>query len=142
MELLQEAFPEAQFIYLQRDGRDVVSPMLRHSGVLTWFSEQYINEDSYFPQPWFGVQSFDHYQDWKNWPLAMKCALRWSSWTRIGKDWSDLFPSSKWLKVRYEDLVSEPVKLGKQISSFLGLPYLPSTVRNAFDSSVGRWRID
>ncbi len=140
VDLILQAFPDAQFIYLVRDGRDVVSSMLRHPGVLSWFSTRYINQDSSWPSPWFGIEDLEHYQRWLDWSDAMKSAQRWVSWSRIGMQKEKELPSRQWLTIHYEGLVGQPELTGEQIFSFLGISPDRSTLKDVFSSSVGNWR--
>jgi hypothetical protein len=138
--ILLNAFPNAQFIHLIRDGRDVVSSMLCHPGVLSWFSETHINESTEFPSPWFGVNSVEHFEEWSQWSLAKKCALRWVSWVHTGQKEKASLPKEQWLDIHYEDLVTRPFAVGEKIYSFLGLDFNFETLSSARSSSIGRWR--
>jgi proteasome lid subunit RPN8/RPN11 len=140
VDLLLEVFPEAQFIHIIRDGRDVVASMLQHPGVLAWFSNQYINRNSTWPQPWFGVNSLEHFHEWKQWSLAKKCALRWQSWVHAGLEARRKLHSHQWLDLRYEELVTSPEENYEKIFSFLDLPYIEGLGPKAHSKSVGKWK--
>ena len=138
--LLFEAFPDAQFLHLVRDGRDVVSSMLRHRRAVAWFGERHINRSSVFPQPWFGIDSREQFEDWSAWSLAKKCALRWVSWVRAGQTAGRQASGHQWHDLRYEALVAQPVKTGKAVFDFLDLPMHEASLAEARATSVGKWR--
>jgi hypothetical protein len=134
------AFPDAQFVHLVRDGRDVLASMLRHKGIVSWFSEEYINEKSPWPQPWFGVRNAEQFKEWQHWSLAKKCALRWVSWVETGLRQSSRLGPRVWLDLRYEDLVRRPTESGRRVFSWLGLDMNESALNDASSGSVGGWR--
>lgn len=143
VEILLEAFPQAQFIHIIRDGRDVVSSMLRHSGVLSWFSDTYINENSEWPHPWFGVEDIDHFRAWSQWSMAEKCALRWTSWVAAGLEASKTVPKSQWLDINYETLMRQPLQTGASIFSFIGLDLdkkARAKLQESHVASVDAWK--
>lgn len=135
-----DAFPDAQFIHVIRDGRDVVSSMLRHEGVLSWFYDGYIDENSEWPNKWFGVENVDHYREWREWSTARKCAQRWKTWVQEGLSVSAEVEADQWIDVYYESLVNGPYLEGERICSFLGLGFDKRIVSHVRASSVGKWK--
>jgi hypothetical protein len=140
VDVLLSAFPRAQFLHIVRDGLDVVSSMLRHEGVMSWFAEKHINGSTQWPQPWFGVESIDHFREWSTFSPARKCGLRYASWVRAGMEAAERVPTDQWLDLRYEELVTEPQREGAALFAFLGLPPHPEALADADASSVGSWR--
>ena len=140
VELIERIFPGAQYLHLVRDGRDVVASMLRHRGVLRWFTAPYIQEDSSWPHPWFGVESREHFLEWRSWSLAKKCALRWASWVREGRAAARRVGAARWHEMRYERLVGDREEVGDRMFSFLDLPAYPAALAEVRATAVGGWR--
>lgn len=139
-DILLKAFPGAQFIHIIRDGRDVVSSMLKHQSIPRRFSEKYISATSNWPQRWYGVQNFEHYQKWKKFTLAQKCALAWVSRIETGQKASKNKSRKQWLEIKYEDLVTNPLESAALIYAFLDLEIDNSHIQTAKKSSIGNWK--
>lgn len=140
VDLVDAAYPAARYLHVVRDGRDVVTSMLRHPGVLSWFTEEHIHEGSAWPHRWFGVESAAHYREWSGWPLERKCALRWASWVRAGRAAGARVGADRWLDVRYEELTAAPVEVGRRVFSFAGVAPHDPAVAAARRDSVGGWQ--
>lgn len=140
VDAILDAFPDACFVHLIRDGRDVVASMLRHEGVLNWFGPAIINEQSEFPQPWFGIRDHADLARWQRLSVAGKCARRWVSWTEAGLQASRFMPADRWVDVRYEDLVTDPANTIDPI--LRGFELYPHRVDTPIvrSDSVGSWR--
>ncbi len=81
--VLLRAFPDARFVQLIRDGRDVTADMLDDPACLAWFKPVMLPEDTEFPNPFLGVNRDEHRDRWKAMPAAGKSALRWRSAVRL-----------------------------------------------------------
>jgi len=132
MDLIGEIFPEAKFIHVIRDGRDVVLSMVE-----TWGGKEF------HVDPYFAAAS---------WVKRIQQAF--SSAQSLGPD--------QYIEVLYENLVSDPESVLKQICLLLGETYYPSMSRpqilgeqrippNTFHARIrqppsanriGRWRHD
>lgn len=98
---LHALFPQAKFVHIIRDGRDVAL------SVAKW-----ADEDK-------GPGKLEH---WREEPMAV-CALWWKRQIEAAmRDGRSLGPE-KHHKVRYEDLVADPEESLREMSAFLGLPY-------------------
>jgi hypothetical protein len=94
--LLVELVPEARFIHIIRDGRDVAL--------------SYLDVD-------FGPNT-----------LA-EAALRWKRNVRRGRNDGRSLGPSRYLEVRYEDLVAETERTVRSICTFVELPFEPEMLR-------------
>lgn len=130
MDLIHQIFPEAKFIHLIRDGRDVALSMLDKWG------DKEIHVDVYFAA--------------KNWVRRIRQARE--SGRRLGSDY--------YIELKYESLVAEPEAALRNICDFLEEPFVDEMVahhrqareqiesgsfhdavrRPANKSRIGRWR--
>jgi len=56
-EALTYAFPDARIVQVIRDGRDVVASMLADPVVMSWYRPSFVNVDTEFPNPFFGIEA-------------------------------------------------------------------------------------
>ena len=63
-EALTYAFPDARIIQVIRDGRDVVASMLADPVVMSWYRPSFVNVDTEFPNPFFGIESAEDRDLW------------------------------------------------------------------------------
>ncbi|MCW2902396.1 MAG: sulfotransferase [Streptosporangiaceae bacterium] len=145
-DVLFDAFPDAQFLQVIRDGRDVVADMLDDENCLAWFKPGFVNLDEVFPNPFLGV---DDPVDRIRWPqagLAVKCALRWRGSVRLSARLRAQTPEEQLLTIRYEDLVAHPRKIAAEVSSYLGAPVSRTSLSGLVRAGdhdpdgVGRWQ--
>jgi len=139
VECIVKAFPNAKFIHIVRDGRDVISSMLRHTGVRSRFSDAEELGITVFPNRWFGINSAADYASWKKYSIVQKCAARWASWVSAGIVAERKF-AGRFIRVRYEDMTTLPKKVANKICTFLGLPIDQSIFSAAKKSSIGNWK--
>jgi len=93
--LLARIFPEAQFVHLIRDGRDVALSMVNKWG------KQEFHIDPYF------------------------AARSWVRRIRQAQAASAGLPPERYYELRYEDLVAAPERELRALCDFLGEPYTP-----------------
>ena len=120
-EALTDAFPDARIVQFIRDGRDVVSCMLRDQAILSWFKPSFANLDTEFPNPFFGVETEDDRGLWPSLSLAGKFALRWRGAVRLAARLRRNLPAEQLITVRYETLLERPSDTASAISAFVGL---------------------
>ncbi|MGH2664100.1 MAG: sulfotransferase family protein [Actinomycetota bacterium] len=94
--LLVELVPEASFIHVIRDGRDVAL--------------SYLDLD-------FGPNTLE------------EAALRWKRHVRRGRNDGRSLGPSRYVEVRYEDLVSDTERTVRSMCTFVGLSYEPEMLR-------------
>ncbi len=96
------------------------------------------------PNTWFGLRYEGWRADRKNLSTAAIAAKQWT--IAIDSAFNDLerLPSDTWLNLRYEDVVSDPVKWFTTITKFCNIQiddaYLEMVRNKVFQSSVDRWR--
>lgn len=112
---VHEIFPEARIVHILRDGRDVACSMVPGCGRNEW---------SHLKPP--GWRDF-----FASYAGAERCAAAWKQIMEIGLDDLRQVPH---LQIRYEDLVSHPVPVMRQVLAYMGLDLHPQVV--AFCSRV------
>jgi len=110
MPMLQALFPEARFVHLVRDGRDVALSLL------DW------GKGKNSPKG-----PARKYRLWAHSPLGV-CALWWVRKAGQGRLDAQRLPSGRLLEVRYEALVADPAPELRKIAAFLGLDYTDDMV--------------
>jgi hypothetical protein len=119
-EVLVDAFPDARFVQVIRDGRDVVAGMLGDSDTLAWFRPSFANLDSEFPNPFLGVEDETDRAGWTGLSLAGKCAMRWRSAVRMSARLRSTLSAQQLTTIRYEELVTKPDTAADMVSEFVG----------------------
>ncbi len=118
--VLADAFPDARFVQVIRDGRDVVAGMLGDSDTLAWFRPGFANLDSEFPNPFLGVEDETDRAGWTELSLAGKCAMRWRSAVRVSARLRSALSAQQLTTIRYEELVTKPDAAASMVSEFVG----------------------
>jgi len=98
---LHRLFPQARFVHLVRDGRDVAL------SALSWNKNH---------------KNVGRFSCWTAEPLITS-ALWWAWNVTQGRQASDLLGAGGYLELRYEALVADPEGVGRQLCEFLQLPY-------------------
>lgn len=139
-DVLLDAFPDAQFIQVIRDGRDAVAGMLTDERCLAWFRPGFANLDEVFPNPFLGVEDATERMRWPRAGVAVKCALRWRGSIRLSARLRAQTPDDQLLTIRYEELVSRPREIVSAMSDYLGQRIARTALYGVDDADVGRWR--
>ncbi len=127
VEYLNALYPDAQFVYIVRDGRPAVSSMMT-----AWKTEGRFGAGTTMPVP----LSVDGYggRNWKllvppGWrefargrTLAEVCAFQWVGANQAVLAARTGVEPDRWLDVRYEDLVADPSAVARRLLAGLGLP--------------------
>lgn len=127
---LLQLFPDAHFIYIQRDGRDNVSSLMqgwRKQGqfALTQFLGSFPCEVA------INGGEFDEWHfflppDWRAYNRASLedvCAYQWSVANRMALDAKRLVRPERWIQLRYEDIFRRPVEMFSEVFERLGLTF-------------------
>jgi hypothetical protein len=140
---LFKLFPNAKFVFIQRDGRDNVSSMIdgwREGRVDGGFGlEQFFG-----PFPESVAINGGEFREWHffippGWraynraPLEEVCAFQWISANRMALEAKALIPPQQWIHLRYEDLFERPVEMFEQAFAQLGVPFDASLRRICSD---------
>ncbi|PZG21858.1 sulfotransferase family protein [Nonomuraea aridisoli] len=138
--VLLRAFPDARFVQLIRDGRDVVADMLADPACLAWFRPAMLTEQTEFPNAFLGLNKDEHLDRWKVMPAAGKSALRWRSAVRLSAELRRALPAGQLMTVRYEDLVRKPPQTASALGEFLETRVAKAVLYDAAVPQVGAWR--
>jgi Sulfotransferase family len=125
IDFVDAVFPNGLFVFLKRDGRENVNSLIN-----AWRSLRYRTYRLPEPHSIPGVDSswwkFVLYPGWRedrNGPLEEVCAKQWlASNEHMLEAQRDLEPS-RWIEVRYEDLVEDPVSEVEKIFGFAGVSF-------------------
>jgi hypothetical protein len=137
--VLLQAFPDARFVQLIRDGRDVAADMLADPECLAWFRPAMLPEPAEFPNAFLGVNKDEHLDRWKSMPTAGKCALRWRGAVRLSAELRRTLPAGRLMTLRYEDLVLNPARSVAALAEFLETR-VPKVALYGHDATAGAWR--
>ena len=142
-EALTYAFPGARIIQVIRNGQDVVTRMLADPVVMSWFRPSFVNVDTEFPNPFFGVETEEDRDRWPTLSLAGKSALRWRGAVRLAARLRRELPAEQLITVRYETLLERPADTAAAISAFAGVSLPAAAIvdsRLPVSMRAGTWR--
>lgn len=118
-------FPDAHYIYLQRDGRENVNSLIN-----AWRTPRYRTYE--LPEPhsipgvdpkWWKFVLYPGWRDDRSGPLEVVCAKQWISSNDYALAASKEVGLDRWVEIRYEDLIEDPAAEIGRILEFLGVPY-------------------
>ena len=122
---IDAAFPDARYVYLQRDGRDNVNSLIN-----AWRTPRYRTYRLPEPHRIPGVQpewwKFTLYPGWRDdldGPLEVVCAKQWKLSNDHALEALNGVAKERCERVRYEDLVANPEEEVGRLLGFLELPY-------------------
>jgi len=130
---LHALFPNAKFVFIQRDGRDNISSMMdgwrmgRTDGrfELTHFFGPFpepvaINGGEFKEWAFFLAPGWRQYNQAS---LEEACAFQWISANRMALDAKKSIPLEQWIHLRYEDVFERPVAMFREAFERLGVPF-------------------
>jgi hypothetical protein len=129
-EALTYAFRDARIIQVIRDGRDVVASMLADPVVMSWFRPSFVNVDTEFPNPFFGIDTEDDRELWPQLSPAGRCTLRWRWSVRLAARLHHSLAAGQLKTIRFEHLMSKPEQALADLSGFAGTTVQPAEIRN------------
>jgi LPS sulfotransferase NodH len=133
------AFPQACFLHIVRDGRDVACSLLERG----WLSAGRGGADdaghSYGAEPRFWVEP-ERRQEFAVASDARRAAWAWRRYVTAAL----AAPADRTLELRYERLVTDPAAVAADVAAFLSVPRdeLAPYLDRAHRESVGRYRDD
>jgi Sulfotransferase family len=116
---LLDAFPDARFLQIIRDGRDAVAGMLADPSVLAWFKPGAVDADAEFPHPLLGLEEEADRVAWPGLSMTGKCAMRWRGSVRQMARLRGRLPAGQLITFRYEDVIRHPADATAAMSGFL-----------------------
>lgn len=147
IDFLYQAFPDAQFIHIIRDGRDAA---LSHSKK-PWLQAASANsgrrESSGYrhgPYARFWVEP-ERVKEFETTSDIHRCIWAWRRHVSSILEQAQILPAEQYYELRYEDLVSQPQKEAEKLLNYLGIENSVSsqTLYEAFvqakTTSVGGW---
>jgi hypothetical protein len=124
---LDALFPDSLFLHLIRDGRDVAASIARRAARGEWFGHgEYKWRQLVAHAESTGIGDLVHLctND------ALRGLLEWRlAISAVRRSLSEL-PDRRWIEVRYEDFVAQPVEACQQLEAFIGVE--PSGLTLAF----------
>jgi hypothetical protein len=139
-EALSYAFPDARIVQVVRDGRDVVASMLADPVVMSWFRPSFVNVDTEFPNPFFGVETSEDRELWPRLSPAGRCMLRWRWSVRLAAQLHHSLPAGQLKTIRYEHLMGKPDEALADLSRFAGTSVQAAEIRNQARDARSRGR--
>ena len=115
---LLQAFPDAQFIHIIRDGRAVVNSYfdkVRTGAFATWSQRDWW--ESALPRPWREDFREQHYSPWS------LLAYLWMFFVSLNRDEAKALPASQYMEVRYSELTRSPSTTLRRLTDYCGLEF-------------------
>ena len=140
---LLSAFPDARFVQVIRDGRDVVAGMLADTDTIAALRPGFANLNDEFPNPFLGVENEADRAGWADLSLAGKCALRWRSAVRTSARLRYVLSAQQLTTLRYEEIVTRPDAVAGMMSEFVGARVPAIALRAPYADRAlepGAWR--
>ncbi|MGD2118978.1 MAG: sulfotransferase [Chromatiales bacterium] len=127
---LYELFPNAQFVYIQRDGRDNISSMMD-----SWNKDSNFGLNKYLgaPEEEIAIENgkFDQWRlfyppgwrDYNHSSLEEVCAFQWVQANQHCLQAKAVIPPDQWTHLHYEDLFTRPVEMFTEVFEKLDVPF-------------------
>ncbi len=118
--VLRKLWPEAKFIHIIRDGRDVC----------LCASDRWKDKQGFQGFPFFLYEAPDRiFDDWKEDPV-MTAALWWETNVRLGREFGNAVGPETYYELQYEALVDHPKEECVGLCEFLGIPFDNAMLRH------------
>ncbi len=130
---LNVLFPNARFVFIQRDGRDNISSMI--DGWRLGRTDGSFHLSQFFgPSPVPVAINDGEFKEWHfflapGWrdynraSLEEACAFQWLSANRLALEGKRLIPPERWIQLRYEDIFDRPVEMFRTAFERLEIPF-------------------
>ena len=145
---LAQAFPEAVFVHIVRDGRDAARSHLQQPWLLAAALAGGRREPGgyrYGPDARFWVEP-DRRREFETTSDLHRCIWSWRRHTEAALDAATALPAGRYHELRYEALVTDPAAAGARLLDFLGIEapdsraLLQQALARADPAGVGAWR--
>jgi Sulfotransferase family len=150
---IDRIFPDARFVFLQRDGRDNVNSLIN-----AWRTPRFRTYK--LPEPhaipgadprWWKFVLYPGWEQDRSGPLEIVCAKQWKLCNDFALGALRALGEERWTRVRYEDLDADPERETGRVMDFIGVPYEPEVRQRARASGTtpvnvvtpperGKWR--
>ncbi|WP_017569767.1 sulfotransferase family protein [Nocardiopsis halotolerans] len=137
---LHAAFPDALFVQVIRDGRDVIADMMEDEQSLAWLRPSFMKLDHEFPNHFFGLEEESDLDTFTEGSTAAKCAMRWRGAVRMSAMLRRSIGAEQLLTLRYEDVHGGEVRAAGQLRKFTGARVSASELLTGRSWGVGSWR--
>jgi hypothetical protein len=116
--------------------------MLTDQAATAWFRPAFVNIDTEFPNPFYGVEDEADRGLWPSLSEAAKCAMRWRGAVRTAARLRQSLPADQLKTLRYEDMAADPGAAAAMLSDFAGTviaaPVTPAAKRGKVEQN--EWR--
>ncbi|MEU3016932.1 MULTISPECIES: sulfotransferase [unclassified Nocardiopsis] len=137
---LHAAFPDARFVQIIRDGRDVVADMMEDERSLAWLKPSFMKLDHEFPNHFFGLEEESDLGAFTDGSVATKCAMRWRGAVRMSARLRKEIGPDQLMTLRYEDVHGREVETAERLLGFTGARVSASELLADRSWGVGSWR--
>ena len=134
MGYLRRIYPDARFVHIIRDGRDVVVSMRDRA-------ELGSTVESYFIAP-------EQRAEYESTHVVRRTAWAWRLLTESARSGGQKLPREQYLELRYETLIAEPDGEIDRLCDFLGIGNAKSrrlgrqAAQRGHPNSIGRWQTE
>ena len=146
---LYKAFPKAQFIFIQRDGRDAALSLSKKLWYQNQMKGQNIKEPAGYtfgPEARFWVEPA-RAEEFENTTDIHRCVWIWRQFVEHVLAAKPTIPQNQFHELRYEDLVTQPDLAANRLLDFLDISASDSRAqfvdfvgKNAQPTSIGNWK--
>lgn len=138
---LHVAFPDALFVQVIRDGRDVVSRMVDDEISLAWLKPSVMRLGTEFPNHFYGLSEESDLDEFRTFSTAGKCAMRWRGAVRMSAHIRSKLGPDQVMTLRYEELHGGEVNTAERLRKFTGAHVSASALlRDRQGWGAGVWR--
>lgn len=139
---LAEAFPDAQFIHILRDGRDAALSYSKQPWLSTAAKDSGLREPGGYlfgPYPRFWVEA-EREEEFRQTTDIQRCIWAWRRHVEAALAGTRSLPADRYWELRYESLAREPQRGATDLLRFLGIAATPAHA--PFEQALGRARTD
>ena len=129
IKFLKEIFPDAKFIHVLRDGRAVANSMINVEFWGGWKG----------PQNWrWGMLNEEYQNEWKKYDesFVILAAIEWKILIDAVEKAKKGIQQSQFFEIKYEKLMSEPIKVFKKTIDFCELDWT-----TCFESEIEKFEL-